>query len=199
MKCPACKDMTLEDFELEPGLAAARCGGCGGQWVNGAGYLRWVEARGPKPPGGASAGAAEATGSGGGDGTPAGQAVNDNRKAKLCPECGRFLTRAKVGRGLDFLLDRCGSCGGIWFDAGEWEALRARGLHDDAHFVFSDAWQADVLRRDREAQHDRLLAQKVGEADWAEIKRVRAWLDGHPHRTALYAVLMRDVEPPPKV
>ena len=186
MKCPVCKDVSTEELELEEGLAAQQCPGCGGQWVNGAAYLRWVEQRGPKAPDD------EPTAPPAGVTEPP---VNDNLKAKLCPECGRFLTRAKVGRGVEFSLDRCGSCGGIWFDRHEWDVLKGRGLHDDVHFVFSDAWQAEVLRRDREAQHDRLLAQRIGEADWAEIKRIRAWLDAHPHRTELYAALVRDVEP----
>ena len=187
MKCPVCKETALGPVVLEEGLAAHRCGACEGQWVNGGDYLRWVERRGPKPPDDGEthppAGAEEPP-------------VRDNLKAKLCPECGRFLTRAKVGRGLEFHLDRCGSCGGIWFDANKWPVLRGRGLHDDAHFVFSDAWQAAVARRDREAQHERLLIQRVGEADWAEVKRVRAWLDAHPHRVELYAALTRDAERP---
>jgi Zn-finger nucleic acid-binding protein len=188
MKCPVCKDVVLADAELESGLPAGRCAECGGQWVGGSTYLKWIGDRGPEPPPDREVFEA----------VPGEPAVRDNRKAKLCPYCGRFLTRAKVGRGLEFLLDRCGSCGGIWFDANEWEVLKGRGLHDAVHFVFSDAWQADVSRRDREAQHDRLLAQKVGEADWAEVKRVRAWLDAHPHRAELYAYLTRDVDSPAK-
>ena len=118
--------------------------------------------------------------------------MNEAGKAKLCPECGRFLTRAKVGHGVGFHLDRCGACGGTWFDANEWEVLRARNLHDDVHFIFSAAWQAHVARREREEAHERLMAEKLGDADWAEVKRIRAWLHGHPQRSQLYAALTWD-------
>jgi hypothetical protein len=51
-----------------------------------------------------------------------------------------------------------------------------------------------VARQERDAQRERLMAQKLGETDWAEIKRIRAWLDAHPKRSELYAALMHDVE-----
>src|SRR3954454_644948 len=97
MKCPVCKDVLLAGVELDEGLPGERCGECGGQWVNGTTYLKWLEPRGPRPPPGRQ----------GFEAVPAEPPVHDNRQAKLCPFCGRFLTRAKVGRGLEFQLDRC--------------------------------------------------------------------------------------------
>jgi Zn-finger nucleic acid-binding protein len=116
--------------------------------------------------------------------------LNDSKRAKLCPQCGRLLARARVGHGLPFYLDRCASCGGFWFDAGEWDALLAVGLHTEAHHVFSDTWQAEVLRQERQQQHERLMIAKLGEVDWREIHRIKEWIEGHPHRAELYAVLM---------
>ena len=177
MNCPVCKATTLVAEELEAGLAGTRCRQCGGRWIEGTRYLAWVAAQGrqlaEKPPD---------------DGVEL--PVAESGRAKLCPECGRFLTRAKVGHGVGFHLDRCASCGGIWTDANEWEVLKSRNLHDNLHFVFSGAWQADVLRTERERARDQLLRNKLGEADFAEVKRVRAWLDGHPRRAELYAVLL---------
>ena len=100
------------------------------------------------------------------------------------------MTRAKVGRGAAFEIDRCGGCGGTWLDAREWEALRRLGLHDDIHFIFSAAWQADVAREERERMRDQMLLTKLGEADWAEIQRVREWLLAHRHRDELSAYLL---------
>lgn len=184
MNCPICKTVPLADAELEPGLASHACAQCGGQWVGQDTYFAWVEAQGPNLP--------EKTPE-----TAAQLPVNETARAKLCPSCGRFLTRARVGHGVGFQLDRCATCGGIWFDANEWQILRDRNLHDDVHFVFSAAWQADVVRQERDAQRERLMAQKLGEADWAEIKRIRAWLDAHAKRSELYAALMHDVEGSP--
>lgn len=46
--------------------------------------------------------------------------VHHTKTGKLCPECTRILLPSKVGHGLDFRIDRCGNCGGMWFDANEW-------------------------------------------------------------------------------
>jgi Zn-finger nucleic acid-binding protein len=180
MNCPVCKSVILAPAEVDTALASRQCGKCDGHWVASAAYFAWLEQRGtdlPEKPAGSDV-----------DLT-----ISEVARAKLCPECGRFLTRAKVGHGVNFHLDRCGACGGVWFDANEWEVLRRRNLHDDVHFVFSSAWQADVARRDREAAYDRLMGEKLGDADWAEVKRIRAWLDGHPKRSQLYAALTWEV------
>jgi Zn-finger nucleic acid-binding protein len=177
MNCPVCKATALVAEELEPGLAGLKCRQCGGRWIEGTRYLAWVAAQGQqlaeKPPE---------------EGVEL--PVAESGKAKLCPECGRFLTRAKVGHALGFHLERCANCGGIWTDANEWEVLKSRNLHDNLHFIFSGAWQADVMRQERERAHEQLLRKKLGEADFAEVKRVRAWLDAHPRRAELYAVLL---------
>jgi Zn-finger nucleic acid-binding protein len=168
MNCPRCKSTTLVPEDLEPGLAGLKCRQCGGRWIEGSRYLGWVAAQGQqlaeKPP-------AE------GVELP----VTESDKAKLCPECGRFLTRAKVGHAVGFHLERCANCGGIWTDANEWEVLKSRNLHDNLHFIFSGAWQAEVMRQER---------KRLGDVDFTEVKRVRAWLDAHPKRAELYAVLL---------
>jgi Zn-finger nucleic acid-binding protein len=186
MNCPVCKAKTLEAAELptggETGLTALRCRGCGGHWVAGDIYLLWVDRRGATAP--ETLPAADTP-------TPS---VADVPKAKLCPQCGRLLARGRVGRGLNFSLNRCATCGGFWFDAGMWDALLARGLHDDAHHVFSPVWQAEALRQERQQQHERLMIAKLGDADFQEIRRIRKWIETHPHRSELYAVLMEGRE-----
>ena len=181
MNCPVCKATTLVAEELEPGLDGRRCRQCGGRWIEGGRYLAWVAAQGQrladKPPE---------------EGVEL--PVAESGKAKLCPECGRFLTRAKVGRGVGFHLERCANCGGIWTDANEWEVLKSRNMHDNLHFIFSGAWQAEVMRQERDAAREQLLLKKLGAEDLAEVKRVRAWLDGHPKRAELYAVLLEGFE-----
>ena len=184
MNCPVCKVTTLEAEELEPGLHDQRCRQCGGRWIDGARYLAWVEAQGQQ--------LAD---------KPAEEGVElpvaESGKAKLCPQCGRLLTRAKVGRGAAFHLERCATCGGIWTDANEWEVLKSRNMHDNLHFVFSAAWQAEVMRQERASAREKLLRTKLGAEDLAEIQRVRAWLDGHPRRAELYAVLLDGIETDP--
>jgi Zn-finger nucleic acid-binding protein len=182
MKCPVCKTETLQATTLQTGalgdgLSARQCSTCRGQWVEGELYLLWVEKHRLDQHG--SAPAAESTAVG----------LMDSTKAKLCPTCGRLLTRAKVGRGHSFHLDRCGTCAGFWFDPGEWDALLAAGLHTEAHQAFSDAWQFEVQREDRRLQHEKMMIARLGEADWQEIQRVKTWIESHPRRVELFAVL----------
>ncbi len=184
MQCPACKTGVLASTELSAGnvsaqnLFARECTHCHGHWIDGEIYLAWVERQGTNLPARQPDDVAEIPTS------------NEPTKARLCPNCGRFLIRAKVGHGTRFTLDRCGGCGGIWLDANEWQILAARNLHDDLHFVFSSTWQADVLRHDRLAQYEKLMISKLGPADWQEIQRIKSWLTTHPKRSELYAVLL---------
>lgn len=179
MKCPVCH-ITLNLRSLEPNLPSRACAQCGGQWIEGARYFRWLETRKNEP----EVQAAEVQ-----EAPPDAPA-----RAKICPTCGRLLGHSKVGHGVAFELDRCGGCGGIWFDANEWETLESRGLHDDVHFVFSAAWQAQVAREERERRHQAMLLEKLGPDDLSEIQRIRRWLDEHPRRAELYGVLLDNAE-----
>ena len=100
MNCPVCKTTALAAAEVDAALPSRRCGNCGGHWVASTAYFSWLEQRGSNLPDKPAEG-------------DVGLRVTEVARAKLCPECGRFLTRAKVGHGVDFHLDRCGSCGGI--------------------------------------------------------------------------------------
>ena len=102
------------------------------------------------------------------------------------------MTRYKVGHKLSFSLDRCGNCGGTWFDGNEWETLRGGELWDQLHLIFSPAWQ-NRIRRENQAEHLReQFAAKLGPADFAESNRIKNWLDNHPHRDAILAYLMSE-------
>lgn len=161
---------------MEEHLSSHRCPGCDGQWIRGERYYLWLDSHEDEPE---TAGEEEAR-----------VTVHDSAGAKLCPECGRLLTRFQVGHGVEFAIDRCGGCGGIWLDAREWEVLRGKGLHDDVHFVFSAAWQSEIQRQRRRQNAERLLAEKLGEPDFDELKRIREWIDSHPRRNEIYAFLL---------
>src|SRR4051794_3953747 len=101
MKCPVCLDALLLDHQLETNLFSQRCPKCSGQWVNAKSYWAWRESQRPASlPQRADV---------------ALPTEQSHPRARLCPECGRLLRRARVGSGLDFFIDRCGHCGGIWF------------------------------------------------------------------------------------
>jgi Zn-finger nucleic acid-binding protein len=174
--CPTCLQPTLRPAEAEPLLPSRRCATCGGQFIRGEHYYRWLDHPDRSATTRSIAGVA-------------GEVI-DTPKAKICPECGKLMRRYRVGPGLAFAIDRCSTCAGIWFDANEWEALRRQGLDDRVHFVFSDAWRTRLLRNELDAIARRRVEANIGSADFAELQRVASWIERHPHRDELSAYLL---------
>ena len=171
--CPACRTSPLSAAVVEPGLVGDACGQCGGQWVPADVYFAWAERPSPYM---------------GGDDVP--PPAVDSGPAKRCPDCGHFLAHLRVGHGTAYHLDRCGTCGGTWFDAGEWADLRRRAIAP--HHACSPAWQAAVTRDERAAAAEAVVRSKLGDDDYAEAQRVKAWIAAHPHRAELVAYLTPD-------
>lgn len=157
LSCPKCREETLERKEPlvykrhedeETPLYPARCTRCKGvwltrdeigQWRSGGGVLKISPTE--EPP----------------------EDLEVDRKAGLCPDCGRILVRAALasvdsgaGEG-PFYLDRCANCGGIWFDHGEWNELAADEELDDLSRLWDPEWQRRrVEAKNRRAYLDRL-------------------------------------------
>lgn len=212
--CPSCKSGRLHPVDLEPGLKARQCPHCRGHWVPFAEYLPWVEAGartaetadgpGETPddgaalfgalPGEASAPAHPVNGTTATSPVIPSSAAGAKARVKLCPECGRFLRRYHLGMGIEFEIDRCGGCAGMWCDAGKWPRLRAAGVHGRLHLLVSDAWQAKLKEEQlRKRQEDRVRAI-LGDADFQRAVEFKAWVDGHPHRATLRALLAEDFD-----
>lgn len=179
MRCPVCKGDALESVRLESGLPANHCPSCSGHWISGRDYWSWLDAHGPNL----------------GEKTYEGPEITvaDTEQAKLCPECSRIMLRYAVGHGTDFSLDHCSSCNGVWLDRGEWESLKGRNLHDDVNAILTVPWQTAARKEERKRHLERIYAKRFGD-DFEEMKRVRAWLDGHPHRDTILAFLT-DADP----
>ncbi|MGH9901514.1 MAG: zf-TFIIB domain-containing protein, partial [Pyrinomonadaceae bacterium] len=136
MNCPVCTSSELAPTDLDTNLSSLRCAECNGHWVQGSAYWRWLEKNGPNLP--EREGPAE-----GADGPAA-----ESPEPKKCPECRSLMFKYRVGRGLNFSLDQCAGCKGIWFDRREWEILKERNLHDDINAMFTAPWQAQVTREE---------------------------------------------------
>ncbi len=183
LNCPVCKTAVLASGTIDGDLAAHPCPQCQGQWIASKDYWKWLETRtvsSPEPP------PAE---------HPRNVVVKQGETPKFCPDCGRFMRRLKVGHGIQFVVDRCATCGGFWLDANEWENLKSRHIHERLHFIASDAWQAEVARQEREQGHERIVREKIGVEDLEKIKAIKAWIEGHPRKAELYAVLLDKKDP----
>ena len=176
MNCPVCSKVALEAGQCSEIPQKLHCPQCGGQWVQAFQYWKWLHALGTNLPE-----------------KPAQpdekQPTTDSTKAKLCPECGHFLTRNKVGHGIEFHIDRCTTCGGIWFDKNEWDILKSRNLHDDIHFIFSEAWQHNVAQQENKETHEKRIQMILGDNDYAKVHEFKQWADTHAMRSTIMAFL----------
>lgn len=176
MNCPNCKDSRLVPHALETDLNTEECGGCGGHWIGAVHYWRWLDSHGSDLQENPATEHADLE-------------VLDGDSARVCPECKRILARSRVGHGLDFYVDRCIECGGIWLDRNEWLVLKSRNLHDDIHRIFSRSWQDRNLRAEQEAYRERWLKEVFGEERLAYMKEFRAWLRTQEHQGAIHSFL----------
>jgi Zn-finger nucleic acid-binding protein len=181
VNCPHCKTAPLEFCTLDPGLDGRRCAECGGTWIPSDSYRQWRERQEADLP----------------EQTPVASdlKIEDSSIPKLCPDCGHLLLPYRIGHGLTFALNHCGHCNGVWLDRSEWEALMARNLHDNLHEMFSAPWQRQVREEERRAAMERIYLARFGEQDYAELRRIKAWIDSHPDRSSVLAFLAASDSP----
>lgn len=176
-KCPVCPAGTLSDHAPEPKLSAKKCNECTGIWIGALNYEGWLKEHGDTLP----EKAPDAT-----------LTIQSGEKpgAKFCPECKYILMKYKVGHDIEFTLNRCGQCAGVWFDKNEWDILKARNLHDEVHLIFSQPWQAAIRAEEHEAAMEKIWRDQIGPSDLSEIRRIKNWLAKHPKSAELYAFLL---------
>jgi len=176
MKCPNCINVSLLPKLLEKDLKSLHCESCEGRWIPSSWYEDWLQYHKDDVSGQAF--------------SDVNLDVKDAKQAKLCPECRRILVRYKVGHGVDFGLDHCGGCNGVWLDKNEWESLKLRDLHDELNKIFTVPWQQSIFEEEQRNALDKLYRSKFGDDDYAKAKEVKAWLDSHQSKQALLAFLM---------
>jgi Zn-finger nucleic acid-binding protein len=174
MKCPLCNKATLVDKVREDHLKMKSCKTCGGNWLSSTSYWSWHDTLDQELPENMY--------------SDINCDVTDSKKAKICPDCGRIMIRFKVGHGLDFSLDHCNNCNGVWFDKNEWEVLKSRYLHDEIHKIFMTAWQNEIKLEEKRKYFESSYRQKFGE-DYFKIKTFKEWLDKHELKASILAFL----------
>jgi Zn-finger nucleic acid-binding protein len=111
---------------------------------------------------------------------------------KLCPESGHIMKRFKIIPNVDFYLDRCSHCNGIWFDGNEWDILVSRNMQDKVNQFFTAPWQVKLHEKETRANMEKIYKDKLGADDYQRIQEVRAWLDKNPSKAMLIAFLQAD-------
>ena len=178
MKCPVCKTDSLSPITLADNLPASQCSQCHGNWIAANTYMVWLRAKGADLP-------EKATG------VPF-SPIWEARDLKICPDCKHMLRRFKIFPDVDYYLDRCNNCNGIWFDAHEWDALAERNLHDNLHEFFTRPWQDHLHAAETRTNMESIYLLKFGVQDYEKIKEIREWLDTHEQKHMLLAFLLSD-------
>jgi Zn-finger nucleic acid-binding protein len=161
--CPKCEDQQLASVSR----GVSKCPSCGGSFV----------APGATPAGaGAGTSGAESTDALGG----------------RCPSDSTIMSRTEIHLGQErpaIHLERCSSCRGVWFDAGEWNALAERELIDQLDEFWSVEWRTSQRRtRDRESYEER-VREAFGPELYESLRALAGQLRGHERRSQALAFL----------
>lgn len=190
MHCPACQTTKLKRSRLEEYLSAHTCDDCSGHWISSYDYWHWLEwhiqdteAYVPDMP----------------EQQSLELEANDNRKASFCPDCNHLMRKAPVGKGLQFYLDRCSHCGGVWFDKNEWETLADCNLHDKVHLIFSESWQADIRHKKFKDVLEETYRAALGDDLYAKTMSIKDWIDQHPKKDYILSLLNQQLFNDPQV
>ena len=184
MQCPKCKKLTLSDGVLDDKFAVKYCQECKGTWIPASEYEAWQtrQAYNPTVPDLLS-------------GTLNVDFVQSpfDTKAALCPECRRYLSRAKVNLRTPFYVERCMYCRGIWCDYGEWDVLERLGLHTTIEQLFTNEWQTKSRSRQFSEQERQATIDKLGSELAERVFELAEILERHPNGDFGVAYLMRRV------
>jgi Zn-finger nucleic acid-binding protein len=101
------------------------------------------------------------------------------------------MSRAEVNlpaSGRTLHLERCSSCRGIWFDAGEWSALAQEHLLDS----IDDFWSVEYRTRQRHERESRESEARI-KTDFGDLYEtlsdIASKLRGHPRRSQMLAFI----------
>ncbi len=174
MICPVCKEERLEVKVLAEQLKVFGCMVCGGNWVRHEDYLKF---------GSVNTISNEKT-------TGKNLPVADSKQANICPDCGRILIKYRVDNKLDFYVDHCGNCNGVWLDRNEWENLCMNNLHYQINSFFTKPWQKKL--RDEAAKNslkDKYI-RKFGRWDYERLKEMREWIYKNEKKNEMLSYLI---------
>ncbi len=182
MQCPKCREIELKDFELGDELTSYHCEKCEGDWLSGERYQAWQNTQDRPNIVNTSLKLKS-------DYSPS----ETDSKAALCPECSRYLSRAKIPVATPFYLERCPECNGFWCDHQEWEILKKLELHTSLEYIFTSEWQHKVREQQHSVSERQALIQKLGNELATEVFALGEKLAAEKNGDFAVAYLARQV------
>ena len=162
MKCPVCRNTDLELNDIDNGLSAGVCSGCGGRWISLQSYLAWLEF--------ADHGQTSS------EVNTNGNSIPRNERARICPRCSRILTKYKISVESSLNIDRCNICSGVWLDAAVWLVLKEKKLHVSLQEIFTDHWQNEIRIDDTVSTLAGINREKFGRENFELVRNFKKWV-----------------------
>lgn len=117
--------------------------------------------------------------------------------AGICPRDRCVLVRALVESDPHpFHLDKCGVCGGVWFDAGEWAAIASSEWLDHLDDLWDPVWRKRVRELRAEQRHLEELERALGTATLKKVQAAIAALRKHPMRSLGLSFIIEELRGP---
>lgn len=130
--------------------------------------------------------------------TPTPQAAAADDRAGLCAAGHGIMRRAKVEIGAHSLhLDRCATCAGIWFDAGEWAAIASSQWLRHLDDLWDPVFRKQLRDATAREHHLATLREALGEATFAQVVGTAEALRDHPMKSVALAYLLDETHTHP--
>lgn len=146
-----------------------------GIWISGESYQNWQEKQSSKRVENSAEGSVKT------------MCSTEKSGPKFCPECSHFMIKYRVAHDVEFCLDRCGNCFGLWFDGNEWQLLKDKGIHKQIHLIFSQNWQSRIRQKEQSIALDSMWIDRLGREDYARMTEYIEWLASHDKQDDLLA------------
>lgn len=171
MNCPKCKEAELRKLGFD---SPYNCYKCGGMWIEHEKFPEFIERQ-------------EQT-----NNEEIGTGLNDD-KTGLCPAGHGIMIRARIDIDEPFYLEKCSTCGGVWFDNGEWKKIINYNLTESFSEFWCAAWQIKQRNEKNRRNYLDINRKLLGDTIFNEIMNLSEILKSHPEKGRALALLQQEI------
>jgi Zn-finger nucleic acid-binding protein len=171
MQCPKCK---IEELQKSEHNSSYFCKKCQGMWLLDVELPDYSEISSEDH-------SAQATSS------------DHDQVTGICPSGHGIMIRAKVDLPEPFYLEKCITCGGIWFDKGEAQRIDGSIFLENLSELWSRAWQ-HKQRKEKSRQSFLQINQRLlGDDAFQAVMKLALQLKDHPEKSRAMALLQQEL------
>jgi Zn-finger nucleic acid-binding protein len=171
MICPKCNNQNLRKRGFD---SPFNCSTCGGMWLEYENLPNFIKSLKSSI------------------NTQTDKNLNDE-KTGLCPSGHGILLRAKIDIDEPFFLEKCGTCGGIWFDNGEWQRIANNNLSESISEFWCRSWQIKQSKEKSRKNYLKINRNFLGSELFEELMRLSEILKKHPEKGRAIALLQQEI------